>query len=574
MADATGVAAQVSPAATVEPRKGLPLWMWLLAAVVAGLLTFWNLGHYGLWDDEADTALFGQTVWRTGDMDCRLGSNIITIYDGITMVNFRQRYMPPLQYYLAAPFVGTFPSSALAARLPFAILGFALVLLMLQVARRHCPDRVSALFAIGAILTLVPLFLFVRQCRYYAPMMLVTAAIIYLYSRFDGRKRSLAAIAVLLWVLLITHYLAVAALLAVLAVDQLLCRWRRQGPRFTLAQLAAIALPVVIAGAPVVLLCNPFGRLGNESVNAAFNVKIRLQAIRLYLLEANANCIYCLVTLVLAVVVARLRRDLLLARAVLAIVAYTVAIALVAKGTATYVDIADRYLIALLPLTALVNARVLWHAWSYRPALGLVLAAGMFLTNAFSLEWIRVGLRCHLAEYVVELARPPQTNINAIADFVKTHIPPGATIDVNRSHHLYPLMFHAPQYVYTGQLSVGRRAAFPGLDAVHFRGETAPDYVIRSGPDDWNIGAGIKLNDGRTVPYRWFGVVPTYIVSSYRPTHSSRLYFRSSAICIRAISDFVHIYVRDDLPVAPTPIPPEVMPYVPSAAASGAGAVR
>lgn len=85
---------------------------------------FFRLGHYALWDDEAGTALFALSVWRTGDTHALLDHNIMAYTYGYELRGLRNRYIPPFAFYLAAPFIGLGPEgSAAAARLPFALCG-------------------------------------------------------------------------------------------------------------------------------------------------------------------------------------------------------------------------------------------------------------------------------------------------------------------------------------------------------------------------------------------------------------------------------------------------------------------
>ena len=90
--------------------------------VTSAILLFARLGHYALWDDEANTALIGQGVWRTGDTSAVVGHNVVAYHNGAELENLKERYMPPLQYYIAAPFVGPNDPSSFLARLPFAFL--------------------------------------------------------------------------------------------------------------------------------------------------------------------------------------------------------------------------------------------------------------------------------------------------------------------------------------------------------------------------------------------------------------------------------------------------------------------
>src|SRR5947208_1660992 len=102
-------------------------WQWIaivLTLAAAATLIFARLGTYALWDDEANTALIGESVWRTGDTVAKIGQNIVAFRGGGDLVDLRTRYIPPGQFYLVAPFVGlsSRPSTFLA-RFPFAMVG-------------------------------------------------------------------------------------------------------------------------------------------------------------------------------------------------------------------------------------------------------------------------------------------------------------------------------------------------------------------------------------------------------------------------------------------------------------------
>ena len=82
--------------------------IWIAVVVLASMafLMFFRLCHYALWDDEADTALFAVSIWRTGDTNALLDHNLIAHTDGQELKGLRNRYIPPLAFYLAAPSIG------------------------------------------------------------------------------------------------------------------------------------------------------------------------------------------------------------------------------------------------------------------------------------------------------------------------------------------------------------------------------------------------------------------------------------------------------------------------------------
>src|SRR5687767_15609907 len=102
----------------IDPR-------WCVGAVFLlawAALLFTRLGHYALWDDEANTALFAQGVWRTGDTSAVVGHNVVGYRSGLELQGLKNRLIAPLAYYVAAPFVALGGTGSWGVRLPFALL--------------------------------------------------------------------------------------------------------------------------------------------------------------------------------------------------------------------------------------------------------------------------------------------------------------------------------------------------------------------------------------------------------------------------------------------------------------------
>lgn len=233
----------------------------LIAAIVltgAAFLLFARLGHAALWDDEANTALFALSVWRTGDTSALLDGNLIAHYSGAELVDLRNRYIPPLTNYIAAPFVGLGGRSAFAARLPFAACGLLTVAVMLLWLWRDNAGAGTWWLMGAGILGNVSLMLYARQCRYYALAILATTALAYLYCHRDGRKRTAAAMAAVSLLLLAANYMSYAAAYACLAVDYLL--WGRKRRRLTRRDAAILFVPQVVLGGLLVAIYNPIGK--------------------------------------------------------------------------------------------------------------------------------------------------------------------------------------------------------------------------------------------------------------------------------------------------------------------------
>ena len=186
---------------------------WILAALLiaasAGLL-FASLGHYAFWDDEADTAIYAHGIWETGDTSA---SSVIT-FAPIALAAFSQFEKPlhaadavsgrgavlwagRIRYVLAAISDGAVRPYRRAAGRVLAVAGRSQPGFLVGV--RHC--------AAGKCLV----FLYLRQCRYYALTMLASLVIVYLYLNFRG-WRSLAGILLASLVLLASQYLNYFAL--------------------------------------------------------------------------------------------------------------------------------------------------------------------------------------------------------------------------------------------------------------------------------------------------------------------------------------------------------------------------
>ncbi len=212
-----------APIPTESSKRSCRIKRAIALAVLVGsaVLLFARLGHYSLWNDEALTALPALGVWRTGDTTAVVGDNIVAYCNGAQLIGLRVQRSPPLRFYLAAPSLGLLGPTAFAARLPFAMCGLAAVAVLLLGLKRARADLTTWVLMAEAILGNVSFFLFCRQCRYFAPAILVTSALALLYVFWDGRRRSTVAFALLSVLLLSSNYLSFLAFYACLAADYL-----------------------------------------------------------------------------------------------------------------------------------------------------------------------------------------------------------------------------------------------------------------------------------------------------------------------------------------------------------------
>ncbi len=249
-----------APAAPIGRRPAdmrLRIALSLVILLLSGWLLFFNLGHYYLWYDEADTALFAKGIARTGDTSALIDDNIYAYHHGACLKNLCGRYQPPVPYYLAAPFVGAHGTGSFWPRFPFAVCGLLSVgLLLYWMIQSGMSTSTWIVLAIG-LLGNVEFFLFCRQCRYFSLTILLSLAVAYLYLNWKGRWWEYVGIVLASIFLLGTNYLSYAALYAVLACDYLLFSRRRL--KLKLGQWLLLLGPQLIVGIVTLWIFNPTG---------------------------------------------------------------------------------------------------------------------------------------------------------------------------------------------------------------------------------------------------------------------------------------------------------------------------
>lgn len=440
---------------------------WLVAGVlaIAAVLMFARLGHYALWDDEANTALSAQGVLRTGDTTAWVSDHNLLAYDrGAELANLHLRYIPPLQAYVAAPSLWLFGPTAWAARWPFAVCGLAAVALMLAwLWRAGAGGRLWLLMALG-ILGNASLFLYARNSRYYALALLSSVAIAYCYAQ-RGRLRAWAPwMAFASVALLAANYLNYAALYACLAADYAI--WGRRERPLAGRDWITLLLPQIVAAALIVPVWNPLMRdVGADPATLAD----RLTLLYAFAYDLNRCEFAAVPLLLLAPLLAR--RNPWLGRASLAVAVYLVVITLAVPWTQGLLIVAPvRYLVPLIPLVIFIQAALL--AALTRRSAWIALLAGLLvfgtnLVHGGPLRGERVQYT--MVSYVRELLHPPPDPYRAASNWINANVGTGESVWVVPSNMTYPLMFHAPHAVYAGQLAwPPAQPQFEGLPDIHY----------------------------------------------------------------------------------------------------------
>jgi hypothetical protein len=475
-----------SPANEVDqstPPAPLALRIAIVVVVLLGssVFLFGRLGHYALWDDEAVAAIPALGLWRTGDTTCVLGKNIVAYRNGSLLTNLSDHGSPPLMFALAAPSLGLLGQNAWAARLPFALCGLGTVGLLLHWGWRARADAATWILLGMAILGNVSLFLFSRQCRYYAPSTLLSVAVAYGYVFHKGRRAWLLAISLLSWALMFANPMNYVALYAAMAADYAF--WGRRRQPLSWSGWLWLFVPQVLLAAPILLVWNPAQRTDFSHPHQNWIVE-RANLLYRNLRDLNL-CEFGILPLIIVAPLLYFRHwRPWLVRASLAFLIYVLVMTIVSPQLVNVTSTADvRYLVPVIPLCMAIAVLVLraLSLGNCLAAAGLGLLA--FGTNIMNLDpFVFGGFRSTVCDYIAELYQPPSDPYTVTAAWINEQVEPGKSICVLPMYMAYPLMFHAPGPVYAWQLDPATRTSFEQLDAIHFWGMQLPDYFIAFGP--------------------------------------------------------------------------------------------
>ena len=477
--------------------------LWILAVLPCCLyaaLQLGALGHPLFWQDEGETAMFGQRILDYGYPKVHDGGNVV-FGMGVPLeyaVEGRtDAYTGSLwgQYYLAAlgvqfaKGVEELHAHTARVRLPFVLLGMAgLGLLFLSVSplfseRRR--GRAAGFAGYGLLLCLsTSLILHLREVRYYAPALACLAGVVWLQMRRPpGRGEGGAGRA---WgmggaLLVLFNFFHPAALAAGLWVCIEWFVWARRAPGpglsrvgragslwLSLAAFGSLALGIAWAfGIPTLsrIFAERWG-FGPELYGT--NLVLLAQ----YLLRYELLGPVLLAEAVLLVGRRQGRESaagLICARG--SLLRLVVLYALVGAGNPIFFE---RYFVPVGPLLILVlllDLEILWRGFGHetrqtrRPrGLGIALSSAILA----SILWIRAD---ELVGHVQEIRRPVVGPVDAAIEFIQARYPDPAALMIATNYEAEPYMY------YLGSRVVGR---FHGGTAEADAAEAAlePDLVI------------------------------------------------------------------------------------------------
>jgi len=194
------------------------------------------------------------------------GRNIIEHYwfvDGQLKQTPYGRLNPWLHFYLAAGSMAIFGCNTFAARFPFALIGFLVIICLYLFLRRHEKEGFITQAAIILLCFNIPFFLHMRQCRYYSPAALFNLLGAWGYLDFyrTGRKRYFILYAILLFLSLQSTFV----ILMLAAGVHSLIRFDKERFKGLIISGIWMALVVVPVSIPLKLWQRPLDLLGWET---------------------------------------------------------------------------------------------------------------------------------------------------------------------------------------------------------------------------------------------------------------------------------------------------------------------
>lgn len=185
-----------------------------LILVCAAYLGFAGLGQNRFWDDEAQVAFFARNLVRTGSMSGWDGRNLFALNNGGFLDKKLMPRNSPLDFFVCAASFKTLGEGTVQGRLPFVLAGLSALVVFWVICRkafeRSGRDKWYALVLLAFHYSFL---LSIRQCRYYALVLLFPLLMYWAYRRLirRGDWLSTAVLGVSAVALFFSNYLVCAA---------------------------------------------------------------------------------------------------------------------------------------------------------------------------------------------------------------------------------------------------------------------------------------------------------------------------------------------------------------------------
>lgn len=492
--------------------------MFSCALLVAGIFTFWNLGAYSFWDDEAIDGLIARSIIENGRATALIQENLVGYREGALLHNFRIEGQPPFCAFTAIPCFKMLGQTTWAGRFFPALAGFATAFLMLFWVFQKTNDLfMRSLFCIS-LLCNTSFFLFSRQFHYYGPSMFFTVLIAYLWTQLPINKKQLLFIGISLFCLNLNNYLTGFLVGIALAFDYIVFRYTRVPLRFS--ALFYLFLPILLSGLIILSAWNPFRTvIGEKLVQNTLQDKMTL--IIWGLRDLNQGELVSWLCLVAWVCILFFNKKIWALRLSCSILIFFVGTCLLSTQPVRATSFFDiRYLTPLLPSLIYISAYVIHFCFQSRPRLGLVFGIVILGTNlTHRLLPFRGDRLITSARFIYELLCPVPEPFSPVISWLKKSVSHRGSVWVLPEHMTYPLMFHAPDPIYAWQLRPEQKQEeqFKDLPDIHFKGLVPPDYIVVFGPSVEQIRQLMSQWSMQGLRYQEVTRLMTFWKDLYRP---------------------------------------------------------
>jgi hypothetical protein len=459
-----------------------------ILAALASFLLLWGLGNKYLWQDEAQTAVLGARMLRFGRPLAYDGLNLITndmfvpeeqlnadlptknpqtaldyYYHGRSDATWKLH--PWGQFIVAAASFKVLGQSTLAARLPFALVSIATVLLLYRWVSVFFGSALMAQIATVLVILNAYWILHGRQCRYYSLSSLCLVLVLISYTRWQrGGPWGATAFIAAAWCWFQVDYGTVWPVLAVLFVDAFVAArryfWR---PALVGGALAATLVPFVY-----------YYDLWHRSQAQAGNWQTQFA---LTVFNTNEYVVPMFVLLAVGVLLAWRWKTLPSSERRIVLVSCGMIVALSLWIPCVAPSAFLRYVIMAAPVGCILNAWVLVRGIKLSPAYAWLGAAVLIITAWLSIplhalvpppRWYSGNsvVRAELYTLSAELfGHAPDPN-RIVIDWLKQNVSPTDEILVN--YEDLPLMFYLPNPI---------RGGIPAF-RVEDDAKTAPNFIV------------------------------------------------------------------------------------------------
>ena len=414
---------------------------------IAGLLLFTNLGNQYLWQDEAETALLAKSILAKGYPSAWDGKNLITQNAGLdSNEGHVWTWSPWLQFYAAAFSFKLLGMNAFAARLPFALVGLAAVVLFyfftLRLGRNETLARISTLLFV----TSIPFLLHTRQARWYVLAVFATLWLLYACLRLrDREKGAVLQVALSAVTLFYSNFVILFGVAGGILLHYLGCFVFKAG-RPAFKSVLASVLVVSLFTLPWIFYTEAWDK-SNVFEEYALGFLDRLK------LFVGKNIInlngYFFPFLLIPLLFWRRKESAWngagIGRGNFFLLLLTVLATVAVLSVLPWAYF--RYLIGLTPVCAILLGLVVWRIWDFNRAAATVVLALLIFTNVFTLALPPHRLKFDFPDFLYEITHDYDGPNEGIVRYLKEHGDAGQFVITNYGQ--LPIMF------YTGMRAIG-----------------------------------------------------------------------------------------------------------------------